>query len=85
MPNFEGFRERNSERPELYSYDSITVELKIQLNHIWNEFFEQPEIPDFAKEQIFTEMEKAVCRRIPLEYLPSYADSGLELFISSRL
>jgi hypothetical protein len=70
MPNFGGYRERKAEEQNVFIYNSIPEELKIQLYHIWTTFFEQAEVFDEAREYIYQRIEKMACERIPLEQLP---------------
>lgn len=80
MPNFEGYRDRKSGEPDGYKYDVMPVELKVQLWHIWNEFFRQPEISKELKESALKLVEKTICQRIPVQYLPSplFVSDGLD-------
>ncbi|HEY4289453.1 MAG TPA: hypothetical protein VGN00_20265 [Puia sp.] len=69
--------------PDIFTYDDISTKLKIQIFHIWKEFFLQEAIPKHIQNQTFEEIISTILKEHGILYLPkddSFRDGPSRLY-----
>ena len=70
MAIFETYSQSKKNNNAVFRYDTIPLELKIQLIHLWKEYFSQQEIPLHIKDDLINDIIKIIKKEHSLLELP---------------